>query len=592
MRTPLRGLFALFVLVLGVLAPTPVLAQRALQQVLDLNRQGMEAYNNLEIEQALSLLQQALAAAERGGVTGAPLARTYANLGVVSIGGMGDNGAGLDYFIRAVQADATVQLDPLTSTPDIAAVFALARTRAGTASGGGGGGGGGGASTGGGGASTGGGGGGGGGGTTGGSGGGASGSGDLPHRPIPEQLAQTPVPVYLEIPGSPAHVYIYYRGHGMREFQRVEMERVGRGWGFEIPCTDVFEPQVEYYIVAFATDGSPLGFAGTQSDPYSVPIVGYRTEAAPALPGRAPPATCGDEECPPGMAGCGGGGGGGGGSGGRRGLGDSCRRDSDCASNHCDDDMCAAADSDGGGGGGGGGATSAGPAFFLRASGGLGLSYVSPGLQADRPPCAPGEWQDGFPCQEIEGFPGAASITSVDTAAAAGRAFGYDPGISDTCGLDTLSGEFPDERPWCFYVETPGLVLNGSIRLELGYYVHPMIAPRLVMRFQPSSGNGPLSFMLIGAGLELNLTPEVAEGFHAHLHIDGGGGQIQTFLGRGDRNATAPWARSGLGFLEVGGTLGYRFVRNVGIHLTPDFVFNLPEFVFTLDLNAGLEVAF
>ncbi len=73
-----------------------------LRRVLDLNRRGMEAYNNLEIEQAMELLQEALQAAERGNVTGSPLGRTYVNLGVVSIGGFGDNGQGLQYVVQGM----------------------------------------------------------------------------------------------------------------------------------------------------------------------------------------------------------------------------------------------------------------------------------------------------------------------------------------------------------------------------------------------------------------------------------------------------------------------------------------------------------
>jgi len=554
----LLGLVLLFM-------PATVSAQRALQQVLDLNRQAMDAYNNLEIEQAMSLLQQAVQAAERGGVSGAPLARTYVNLGVVSVGGMGDNAGGLEFFVRALSIDGSVQLDPLTSTPDISSVFALARGRAGSGGGTTGGGTTGGGTTGGGttgGGTTGGGTTGGGttgGGTTGGGSSGASGSGDLTHVPVPEQLAQTPVPVYIEIEGRPAHVYIYYRGHGMREFQREEMESMGRGFGFEIPCADVFAPEVSYYIVAFATDGSPMGFAGTSSDPVSVAIVSSRTQPAPALPGRAPPDTCGEEECPPGMAGC---------SAGAGQPGDSCSSNSDCASNNCEDDLCGMST---GGGGGGGDSSTAAPAFFVRVGGGLALSYISGGLAADRDP--------------VSG-PGMDRVS--------GTSYGYDIGLSDTCSLDYNAGDRA-----CVFVEVPGLVVNGGIRLELGYYVHPVVAPRIVARFQPSSGQGPLSFMLIGAGVEVNLTPDVVEGFHAHVYLDGGGGQVQTTLSwpaqemDADGNLVgSPWAQSGLGFIDVGGTIGYRFMRNVGIVLMPTLIFSIPQFVFTIDLDLGLEVTF
>ncbi len=40
-------------------------------------------------------------------MTGAPLARTYLNLGVVAVGGLGDNGAGMQYFEAALRPTPT-----------------------------------------------------------------------------------------------------------------------------------------------------------------------------------------------------------------------------------------------------------------------------------------------------------------------------------------------------------------------------------------------------------------------------------------------------------------------------------------------------
>ena len=110
-------------------------AEAQLRQVIDLNRQAMDAYTNLEVEQAMDLLQQALRAAQNGGVTGSALANTYANLGIVAVGGFGDNSAGLQHFTNALRADPGVQLDPLNSSPDIESIFSLARNRVGSSGG-------------------------------------------------------------------------------------------------------------------------------------------------------------------------------------------------------------------------------------------------------------------------------------------------------------------------------------------------------------------------------------------------------------------------------------------------------------------------
>jgi hypothetical protein len=568
-------LFALALLFASLAPAVPASAQRALQQVLDLNRQAMDAYNNLEIEQASSLLQQALEAATRGHVTGSPLARTYVNLGIVAIAGLGDNGGGLNYFVQAIQADANVSLDPLLSTPDISLIWTQARARAGT--------------------------------------GGTTTTvvtppppeptgavGDLAHAPVPEQLRSTPVPVYLEVPGRPAHVYIYYRGHGMREFQRAEMESMGRGYGYEIPCEDVFEPEVAYYIVAFDSSGSPNGFAGSQSSPITVPIVATRTTSEPALPGRAPPTQCTsmEEECPPGMP-CA--------SAGSAGLGDSCSRDADCASNNCDDDLCAIGSGiRDGDEGPAPDASQESPRFFARLGGYAGVSQVDNGLPTDRTPC-PESTLNGMDDvgQPVDcDFVSNPQVIPDDPAGAAGnqytlagvRNFGYQPA---EFGSDTDPCDLANGGQCTFYVDSPGAVVGFALRLDVGYYIIPRwFAVALNVRVQPVSGNGALSFMQLGLRVETQLTDPSPVGFHAHVHLGFiAYGQIQVFLGRSssptlDRNAAAPWGQSGQQGFEFGGTIGYRFMPNFGLYLQPSFIFNFPTFLFTADLGGGIEVGF
>ncbi|MCC7536021.1 MAG: hypothetical protein IT379_07400 [Deltaproteobacteria bacterium] len=155
--------------------------------------------------------------------------------------------------------------------------------------------------------------------------------GDLPHTPVPEQLPSTAVPVFVEVPPTleVGHAYVYYKGLGMPDFRRIEMTRVGSGYGLEIPCTDVFEPAMEYYIVLFDRTGSPAGFAGTRSSPIRVPIVATRTHPAPSLPGRPAPETCTEGAA-----------GGGAGSVGTS-VGGSCAIDGDCSTGlRCDDGIC------------------------------------------------------------------------------------------------------------------------------------------------------------------------------------------------------------------------------------------------------------
>lgn len=222
----------------------------------------------------------------RGRAVGAPaslMARTHVNLGVVVLGGLGDRARALDEFRLALQADSSIQLDPLTSTPEIAAVFQLARQalsaapppRAPSAA----------------------------------PPAPAAPSGPqlVRHVPPRQQLAQTPVPIYLEVApflrvGS---VDLYYRGRGMTRVERTRMRRLGNGWAAYIPCLAVFQPGVDYTILVTDPAGQPVTSVGNPQRPVGVPVVATRSAPPPSLPGLPPPEECTDtDECPPNMEGC------------------------------------------------------------------------------------------------------------------------------------------------------------------------------------------------------------------------------------------------------------------------------------------------
>lgn len=503
-------------------------ARAQLRQVLDLNRQAMDAYTNLEIEQAMQLLLQAEQTARSGNVSGGPLARTYMNLGVVSIGGFGDNAQGLQYFTQALQADPNAQLDPLNSTPDINSVFTLARNRAGNAPP-----------------------------PPNNNGGGNNnppppppptqvGPGQIPHRPITEQLQNTALPIFVEAPENAAigDVYVYFKAPGMRDFRRVEMRRMAGGFGLELPCADVMAPRVQYYIVAFDEDNTtPIGTAGDPETPFEVAIVSSRTLPPPALPGAPPPAQCSDEECPPGME-CGG-------SGGSAGLGDTCLSSNDCRSGlSCEDNFCVASehedDDDDDGDSDRGGQ----PWFFGHVGMSLGLGYASPGSRADSVPDGVGDDSAYEDCL-------------------------LDGGVPYQCNVR---------------LQTPGFVLAPALRVTAGVWVLPRLAIAATFRFQFNAGEGSLANMLIGGRVQYQLTEPSADGLHADIHVGTSVGQIQ--LQPPQNGADEPYIISGLNGVQLGGTVGYRFVDNVGVFITPELHFLFPTFVFVLDITAGLEFAF
>lgn len=504
-------------LAVGTAASVGAQAQSAgARQVLDLNRQGMEAYNNLNLDQARALVEQALAAAQRENVTGAPLARTYLNLGVISIGGFGDNAQGLEHFRAALAADASAQLDPLTSTPDIQSVFALARASGGSRP------------------------------TTAGSArpddgprrGTPTPAATFAHEPVPEQLRETAIPVYVDAPESLgiSRVDIHYRAPGMREYRNAELRRLGAGFGFEIPCTDVFEPAVSYYLEAFGADGASIARAGTAAEPFQVPIVAARSGPPPALPGQAPPERCSaDTECPPGME-CAGGQP-------RVGLGGTCRTSADCqGSLSCEDNFCVV-----GGEADGPSTPGEAPRAFLQVGASWGSAWAGEGMAADtaRPLDDPdpdnSPWQncnpDGFDC---------------------------------------------DVR-----VQQPGFVPTVALRVTAGYYVTPSIAVAAYARYQLEAGAGSLANLLLGARAQLLVTTPTESGFHASVHAGGSVGQIQP---RPQQDGIdGPFILSGMAGAQLGSTLGFRFSRNIGIFLAPELDVLFPTFLLNVDVTGGLE---
>lgn len=320
----------------ALVAPREASAQARDGQARGMVRQALEDYQNLDVDGAMNRLRLAVNLCGTRNCSSQVLARVHMAMGVVAVGGQNDSTAGIEQFVTALRADNTAEPDAMLVTPEITAALAQARQRV---RGGGGGtpvsnpptGG-----------------------NTGGgnSGGGNSGGGTpgmLLHTAPTEQVENTPLPVYVE-PGSvrATRYVVRYRGLGMSNFAELDLTSIGsNGFGGEIPCGQVIQPSIEYYVAALDASGSVVGTAGASSTPNRVSIVRTRTRPAPALPGRMPPEQC-REDCPPGMTGpqCHNRGGGGGGT---RQMGDPCERNDQCSEGlHCDAGSCAAGEPSGG----------------------------------------------------------------------------------------------------------------------------------------------------------------------------------------------------------------------------------------------------
>lgn len=132
-------------------------------------------------------------------------------------------------------------------------------------------------------------------------------SGDFTHTPAGEQKVNTPVPVYVEYGGDTglARVVVKYKGPAMGDWARVDLKKMGTGWGGLIPCSAATKGALRYWVQGFDDGGDPVASSGDPKHPYTVPIADDVSGEAPHLPGQSPPKTCGeDTDCPPGLPGC------------------------------------------------------------------------------------------------------------------------------------------------------------------------------------------------------------------------------------------------------------------------------------------------
>src|SRR5262252_9878234 len=123
---------------LAVMVSTrPALAQDSatIGKITLLNRKAVDAYQHLEFETAMRILNEALDQSERAGLTEHPIrARTFVTLGIVSLGGFKQRDQAVKYFRKALQIQPEVRLSPGLANPEIQAAFDEAIATLGTGS--------------------------------------------------------------------------------------------------------------------------------------------------------------------------------------------------------------------------------------------------------------------------------------------------------------------------------------------------------------------------------------------------------------------------------------------------------------------------
>jgi hypothetical protein len=146
---------------------------------------------------------------------------------------------------------------------------------------------------------------------------------------------RTPLPVYAEYTGSETlkKVIVKYKGPGMSDWKPVDLQQMGDGWGGLIPCGDVTEGTLQYFLQGFSPSDDPVATSGGRNNPYTVPIKRAIDGPEPSLPGKDPPKQCGEmagAECPPDFPGCKSG----------KAAGEDCNKDKDCQSSSCVGGKC------------------------------------------------------------------------------------------------------------------------------------------------------------------------------------------------------------------------------------------------------------
>lgn len=180
----------------------------------------------------------------------------------------------------------------------------------------------------------------------------AAGGGDpATHTAPTEQVVNTPVPLYIEAAeeGPLSKVTLRYKPFGAKQYKSLELKKVGKGFGGEIPCEDLSTTgEVRYFFALFDENGEAAGTLGSTKEPYKLTIKRDIEGMPPALPGQKPPEQCKEKaDCPPGLPGCPAARGG---KRGDKGWGASCEETQQCeAGLVCKDGSCEEGKDDGSG---------------------------------------------------------------------------------------------------------------------------------------------------------------------------------------------------------------------------------------------------
>jgi hypothetical protein len=183
------------------------------------------------------------------------LARLHRDLGVVLIGGLKNAREGRAELVKAMKADASIELDQAFAGPDIQKAWEQAKS-------------------------------------------GKSDS-ELSHTPVAEQVVETPIPIWVEAPADlgAAKVVVKWQAGSASGWKTASLHARDGGFAGEIPCAATVKTgEVRYYVQASDESGDPVATAGSKDEPFVVAIKTDLSGDPPHLPDEPPPAHCGDAD--------------------------------------------------------------------------------------------------------------------------------------------------------------------------------------------------------------------------------------------------------------------------------------------------------
>jgi hypothetical protein len=305
-----RRLLPWIVIVVASLVAVPAWADPATEAAAKaLQKKAIEEdFLNLDYAAAMKKLQGAVAKCDGDKCSSTVKASVLRDLGAMQVLA-GNEGDGRTSFGQALSFDSSLELDPSYKNPQLEAVWNDVKKK-------GGGGGGGGTAT---------------------PPAAAPPAGDFAHTPPTEELVRTPLAIYAEYTGGEtlARVIVKYKGAGMTDWKPLELKKSGdSGWAGLLPCKDVTQGAMAYYIQGFNAANDPVATSGSRNKPFSVPVKTQIAGDPPALPGQDPPKQCGElagAECPPDFPGCST----------KKASGEDCEKNDQCKSNACVGGKCA-----------------------------------------------------------------------------------------------------------------------------------------------------------------------------------------------------------------------------------------------------------